>query len=300
VFEEYRVLLNENGLREALDAMRDARLLLEGKGDILPYKAIIVDEAQDMGSEAFRLIRQMIPGGDRKNDLFIVGDAHQRIYRHKVVLNQCGVNIKGRSRKLRINYRTTEETRRWAVNLLEGLSIDDLDGGTDDQKGYKSLLHGVTPQVRIFSTFKDETRFVVAYLKDLEGQGQPLNGVCLTARTNELLKQYEADLGEQGIPTYFIRRSEAEDRKIPGVRLATMHRVKGLEFDRVIIAGVNNGIVPYEKGASSPSDPVLRKESEVHERALLYVAATRAKRESSGHDLWNTEQVYKGKWVLIG
>lgn len=77
-----------------------------------------------------------------------------------------------------------------------------------------------------------------------------------------------------------IRRSEAEDRKIPGVRLATMHRVKGLEFDRVIIAGVNDGIVPYEKGASSPSDPVLKAESEVHERALLYVAATRAKKEA--------------------
>jgi hypothetical protein len=105
VFEEYQALLNENGLREAPDAMRDARLLLKSKGAILPYKSIIVDEAQDMSPEAFCLIRQMITGGERKNDLFIVGDAHQRIYRHKVVLNQCGVNVRGRSRKLRINYR---------------------------------------------------------------------------------------------------------------------------------------------------------------------------------------------------
>ena len=140
VFEDYRALLNENGLREAPDAMRDARLLLENKGDILPYKAVIVDEAQDMGPEAFRLIRQMLPGSERKNDLFIVGDAHQRIYRYKVVLSQCGVNVRRRSRKLRINYRTTEETRRWAMRLLEGLSVDDLDGGLNEQKGYKSLL----------------------------------------------------------------------------------------------------------------------------------------------------------------
>ena len=112
VFEEYRILLNEHGLREADDALRDARLLLKNKNKVFPYQSIVVDEAQDMGAQAFKLIRQMLPGpGDgRKNDLFIVGDAHQRIYRHKVILGRCGINIIGRGRKLRINYRTTDET----------------------------------------------------------------------------------------------------------------------------------------------------------------------------------------------
>jgi mRNA-degrading endonuclease RelE of RelBE toxin-antitoxin system len=132
VFEEYRLLLDENGLREPDDAMRDARRLLEERHQDAAYAALIVDEAQDMGAEAFRLLRQMIPGGDRPNDLFIVGDAHQRIYRHKVVLGRCGINIRGRSRKLRINYRTTEENRRWATGLLTGVPFDDLDGGDDD------------------------------------------------------------------------------------------------------------------------------------------------------------------------
>ncbi|MCD4786690.1 MAG: hypothetical protein K8R09_00550 [Desulfobacterales bacterium] len=100
-----------------------------------------------MGIQAFKLIRQMIPE-EKKNDLFIVGDAHQRIYRHKVVLSQCGINIRGRGRKLRINYRTTDETRKWAIGLLKGVKVDDLDGGTDDQKGYKALLHGIMPDVR--------------------------------------------------------------------------------------------------------------------------------------------------------
>ena len=173
VFEEYRVLLNERRLREGDDAMRDARLLLETKGDILPYRAIVVDEAQDMGTQAFRLLRQMLPGGDRQNDLFIVGDAHQRIYRHKVVLGQCGVNIRGRSRKLKINYRTTEETRRWATNLLEGVSIDDLDAGLDDQGGYKSLLHGEAPIVRNFFSFREEIDFITKYFRQVESEGDP-------------------------------------------------------------------------------------------------------------------------------
>ncbi len=279
VFEEYRVLLNENNLREVDDAMRDACALIRDKGDILPYKAIVVDEAQDMSAQAFRLIRQMIPGGEQKNDLFIVGDAHQRIYRHKVVLGRCGIKIIGRGRKLRINYRTTEENRRWAVNLLKGLTFDDLDGGEDDQKGYKSLIHGIVPKVECAESFQAEIDIIIKYMDQIEQEGGSLNEICLVARTHDLLKQYEGALKAKGNETYFIRRSEAEDRRKPGVRLATMHRVKGLEFDRVIIAGVNDGIVPLKVEWATTSDPVIQSDRETQERALLYVAATRAKRE---------------------
>jgi hypothetical protein len=97
VFVEYRRLLRDKKLIETQDAMREARMMLEQKGDILPYKAVVVDEAQDMGPQAFKLIRQLVPGGDRENDLFIVGDAHQRIYGQQVVLSRCGINVRGRS-----------------------------------------------------------------------------------------------------------------------------------------------------------------------------------------------------------
>ncbi|MCK8601857.1 3'-5' exonuclease [Desulfoferrobacter suflitae] len=277
VFEEYRMLLNEHGLKEGADAMRDARLLLENKNEPLPYGAVIVDEGQDMGPQAFMLIRTMVAEG--RNDLFIVGDAYQRIYKHKVVLGQCGINIRGRSRKLRINYRTTDETRSWAVGLLKGIKIDDLDGGTDDQKGYKSLLHGVAPEVRQFQSLRDEVHFIAEYLKKVQKDAGSLNEVCLVARTNNLLDQYRSALDDQGIEVYMIRRSEPEDRAKPGLRLATMHRVKGLEFDRVIIAGANDGTVPLETAEITSSDATIRKEAEINERALLYVAATRARKE---------------------
>ena len=278
VFEEYRVLLNENNLKEVDDAMRDACAIIKQKGNILPYRSIVVDEAQDMGVQAFMLIRE-IAGEEKKNDIFIAGDAHQRIYRHKVVLGRCGIRIIGRGRKLRINYRTTEENRRWAVNLLKGISFDDLDGGLDNQKGYKSLLHGVIPQVEHFSSFQAELEYIAEYLKQVETSGQNLHEVCLVARTHELLKQYEGALKGKGLDTYFIRRDEAEDRRKAGVRLATMHRVKGLEFDRVIIAGVNDGVVPLEVEWSKSNDQVIQRENENQEKALLYVAATRAKKE---------------------
>ena len=228
--------------------------------------------------QAFKLIRQMMPE-EKKNDLFIVGDAHQRIYRHKVVLGQCRINIRGRGRKLRINYRTTDETRKWAVGLLKGVNVDDLDGGTDDQKGYKSLLHGVMPDVRHFNTFQEEVNFIAEYLNKIENKTGTIKEVCLVARTNNFLKQYENAICDKGFEIYFVRRSEAEDRSWPGLRLATMHRVKGIEFDRVIIAGVNKGIVPFEGTGTDSYDPIIKRESEVHERALLYVSATRAKKE---------------------
>jgi len=280
VFEEYRAQLNAHGLKELVDATRDARSLLERQGDVLPYNAVVVDEAQDMSAEAFKLIRQMIPSSraDQRNSLFIAGDAHQRIYGHKVVLSRCGIDVRGRSRKLRVNYRTTEEIRRWAVRLLEGRTFDDLDGSLDTQKGYRSLLSGDPPQVVNTGTFSDELKRILNHLKMLQETGVALDTVCLVARTNELIDQYEGAMKAAGIPAYRIRRSVAEDRRAVGLRLATMHRVKGLEFDYVIVAGVNEGIVPLRVSLASESDALESAETETRERALLYVAVTRAKR----------------------
>src|SRR5207247_1562159 len=148
VFEEYRAQLASRKLKEVDDAYRDtAALLSKGRGTTeSSYSAIIVDETQDFGPQALRLLRAMIPAGT--NDLFFVGDGHQRIYsRNRAAMSRCGIEIRGRSRKLYLNYRTTEEIRRRAVSLLEGCDIDDLDEGQDENRRYKSLSHGVPPIV---------------------------------------------------------------------------------------------------------------------------------------------------------
>lgn len=115
----------------------------------------MVDEAQDIGAQAFTLIRSLVP--ESPNDLFIVGDGHQRIYHNKVVLSQCGINVRGsRSKKLKINYRTTEETRQFAVGLLTGVKVDNLDGEADTSNDYLSLLHGEKPMITHEADFKEE------------------------------------------------------------------------------------------------------------------------------------------------
>jgi superfamily I DNA/RNA helicase len=276
VFQEYRALLNEQGKKEFIDLLRDARCLIEVKKMPPKYKAVIVDEAQDMSSEAFRLIRLLAAPGP--NDLFITGDAHQRIYRYKVSLGQCGIDIRGRGKKLKLNYRTTEEIRSFAVRLLEGKPIDDLDSGMDNQAGFLSLAHGEQPVVRRFPTFSEELTFICDHIQNLAGSGAPVESICVIARTNQVVELYQDHIENSGTKTYQIKRNVAEQIDKPGLRLATMHRVKGLEFEHVIIVSANDGLVPLKAAVEESEDEVARGNAEISERSLLYVALTRAKK----------------------
>lgn len=294
VFDEYRFLMTQNRLKEPEDAMRDAALIMSSNRGGMSYRSVIVDEAQDMGLQAFSLIRQMVPESQGKNDIFIVGDGHQRIYRRKVVLGRAGIKITGRSRKLLINYRTTEENRNWAVRILEGLPIDDLDGNLDNQKGYKSLMHGEIPVVRNFESFDDEVTFITKYLGQFNQETTSIRDACLVTRSKLLLEQYESALKEKGIQTYRLSRDKAEDRNHPGLRLATMHRVKGLEFENIIIASANDNVLPDPKMSRDASGPGADKDMEVRERSLLYVAATRAKKEVLVTSFGKSSRLLKG------
>ncbi len=277
VFEEYRRQLNRNRQKETDDAYRDAADLLRQTDADLPYTSVVVDEAQDMGTQAFNLLRAIVPEG--KNDLFIVGDAHQRIYgRNKVVLSRCGINIRGRrSRKLNINYRTTDEIRRWAVALLDGRDIDDLDGGVDDNKRYKSLTHGQAPIIETFDTADEQVWFIHALLE--KGEYSP-SSTCVVGRTNKEVLAVKEGLEALGIGTSVIKHDAPENETESVLKLATMHRVKGLEFDQVILASVNNGLVPLPQALQNKGDAVSRYIAETEERSLIYVAITRARKST--------------------
>ena len=278
VFEDYRLNLSLQGGKEMDDAYRAVATLLADDRGGLVYTAAIVDEAQDMGTQAYRLIRALVPEGP--NDLFIVGDGHQRIYRRsRVVLGRCGIRIVGRSHKLRLNYRTTEETRSWAVRLLDGREIDDLDGGLDDHKGFKSLTHGPSPQVILFDSAEQQSEFIARWLGDLAGRGESLRSTCIVARTRAERDSVRQAIEEAGLPGVVLEQNLPDDAGDDAVRLATMHRVKGLEFDRVIMASVNEGLVPLPKAIKGHADGSAREWAETEERALVYVAATRARKE---------------------
>ncbi len=191
VFEAYRAELNARNRKELIDLYREARQLLATRGNVLAYRAVVIDEAQDFGDEAYRLLRHIVPAETSTgNDLFLVGDAHQRIYGRSVVLGRCGIDIRGRGKRLKINYRTTEEIRRWAMALYEGCSVDDLDNGLDEVRGFRSLVQGVSPVVKHFATEEEEFAFLCSHLEAIQAHGTELRQVCLTARTNKLIQGY--------------------------------------------------------------------------------------------------------------
>jgi AAA domain/UvrD-like helicase C-terminal domain len=277
VFDAVRAEFRQRGLWEPEEAKQIAADLIR-KADRPPlYAAVVVDEAQDLDVASFLLLRALV-GEPRANDLFIVGDPHQRIYGKPLVLSRCGIDIRGRARKLRINYRTTEETRAWATAVLHGLDFDDLDGGSDPASDYRSLLHGDVPLVQGFEDPAEEQKFLVSTLRQLREEQQSLASTCVAARTNKAVDKLEALLKGEGFATRVIKAEESDDPSDPALRLATMHRVKGLEFDQVFLPALDASQMPLQVELNKRPDVLSRELFEQQERSLLHVAATRAKK----------------------
>ncbi|MEP7341952.1 MAG: 3'-5' exonuclease [Acidobacteriota bacterium] len=270
IFEHYRQALRKRGMQDWGGVIQETRRFIEREKPVLPYRAVIVDEAQDFHAEEWKLIRAISPA--QANGLFLVGDAHQRVYGGKVALRNYGINVQGRSSQLKINYRTTEQIRDWAMGLLRGVEIDDLDDEKFIAKGYRSLMTGLDPEVVRCSSLREEQQVIGKKLKELVKDLRP-EDICLVARTSKLLREnYQPILKELGIPHTVLDKGQEGK----GVRLATMHRVKGLEFPVMILAGINAGVIPLRLPVAE-SDPVAKVEHEHRERSLLFVAATRAR-----------------------
>ena len=279
VFADYRARVLAEGLAEPDDAYREAiRILSAGTSD-LPYTAAIVDEAQDMGEQALRLVRAIVPekaDGDR-NSIFVVGDAHQRIYARKASLSACGIDVRGRSKRLRLNYRTTRQIRTWAVSILEGVSVDDLDEGVDTLRGYVSLLNGPTPELIGCDSEAGEIEGLVRWIRTLSAD-HGLKGIGVLCGRNKDVEHVRAELESAGIDAVVLKPSRPDDPSVEGVRIATMHRAKGLEFLAVAIPFLSEGTFPPAGALRRAVDAADRADMILLYRSLLHVAATRAKK----------------------
>ena len=266
VFEEYRAQLASRRLKEVDDAYRDAAQLI-AREQYHPYSAIVVDETQDFGPQALRLLRALIEPGP--NDLFFVGDGHQRIYhRHKAAMSRSGIDIRGRARKLYINYRTTDEIRRQAVALLEGVAVDDLDDGTDDNARYTSLSHGPAPMLESCPSREalvERLKAILAAWGVLPGTPH-LDATCIMAESRTARDQLMAALRAAGYAVASIEPHTRVSAAANCLLCATMHRAKGLEFENVIVTG-----------------PAVRQDSDRAAVApqLIYVALTRARQRAA-------------------
>ena len=258
LYKEYRAQLASRKLKEVEDAYRDAAVLLKDKP--ASFSSIVVDETQDFGPQALRLLRAMVP--PQANDLFFVGDGHQRIYnRNRASMTACGIDIRGRSKKLYLNYRTTEEIRRVAVALLEGCEVDDLDEGCDEVKRYKSISHGPKPTMIEVAHIEGALSAIVPMVEDALKEGR---SICAIVPTRHDADAVHKALKSAKISATLIGPEERDHHDSKAPRVATMHRAKGLEFDEVLLL------------ARKAQDAANMEASDT--KRLLYVGITRAKR----------------------
>jgi superfamily I DNA/RNA helicase len=225
------------------------------------------------------LIRAIVPprsSGDQ-NSIFIVRDAHQRIYARKASMSACGISIRGRSRKL--NYRTTDGIRRWAVAILEGVAVDDLDDGIDSLRDYTSLLHGPKPELLGYGSVQKELDGLTSWLRQLVDAGGNAADIGVLVRTNRQADQIATSIETAGMSVVRLGNAKSDDRTVPGVRVTTMHRAKGLEFHAVAIPLLSSDTFPPKGVVASAVDAADKREIIEREKALLHVAATRAKKE---------------------
>lgn len=277
VFEEMRRLLSIKKYMTFEDACVLAQSLVEENHGLCQYKSVIVDETQDFDEQALKLLALIAKENpEDEPSIFLVGDSHQRIYARQASLGACGINVRGRrSARLKLVYRTTEEIRALAETVLLGQVYDNMDGEPEAEEEVKEsfgLRHGRRPVFIDAANLKDE---VDKILNEIRQADYSDDEVCVVFRTNNYLKNFKAELDARGVPNAVVKTSEDMNRR--GIRLATMHRVKGLEFKMVFIADCNADVVPLKKALQSSADKSEERQNELAERSLFYVACSRAR-----------------------
>ena len=238
-----------------------------------PFRHVIVDEIQDLHPAQWRLLRAATPRGP--DDLFLTGDPHQRIYGNHVSLRQVGISVRGRSWRLRINYRTSAEILNWSMGILGDIAIADLDEGLDSLNGYRSALHGAPPELAPATNAAHEAEELAMAIEEWREEGVDAGDIVVVARTVGVLRSLAKELGVHGIRSAELRETEPPS---DAIRLSTMHGMKGLEFRCVAIVGVSKRDFPLSHAVTPMAEDPVRHALDVQqERCLLFVACTRAR-----------------------
>lgn len=233
-----------------------------------PFTNIVVDEAQDLGVAELRFLSAIAP--DANDALFFAGDAGQRIFQQPFSWLGLGVDVRGRSSTLRVNYRTSHQIRRAADRLLPA-SVSDVDGLADDRAGTVSVFDGPEPRVVIAASEVEETAAVAAFLTSALTDGIAPSEIGIFVRSAAQIPRAHSAATAAGLTVRGSFESAA------GALVATMHLAKGLEFRVVAVMACDQSILPLEERVTDVADEFELDEVIATERQLLYVAATRAR-----------------------
>ncbi|HED13051.1 MAG TPA: ATP-dependent helicase, partial [Gammaproteobacteria bacterium] len=237
-----------------------------------PFDFAVIDEAQDINVPQLRFLAAL--GGQRPNSLFFAGDLGQRIFQQPFSWKALGVNIRGRSRTLHINYRTSHQIRMQADRLL-GPEVTDVDGNTEERRGTISVFNGPTPGIQILECVEDECKTVSKWLSDRSSEGVLPHEIGVFVRSYKELDRAHAAVEDAGLP--FKVLDENLETTSGYLSISTMHLAKGLEFRAVVVMACDDEVIPLQERIETVVDDSDLEDVYNTERHLLYVACTRAR-----------------------
>lgn len=237
-----------------------------------PYDFAVIDECQDLSIAQLRFFAEL--GGESPNALFFAGDFGQRIFQQPFSWKSLGVDIRGRSRSLRINYRTSHQIRQQADRLL-GPEITDVDGNREDRSDTISVFNGPAPRIVEYANEEEEQNGVAEWIAEQIEQGILPHEIGIFVRSESQLPRAEAAVKEAEIPYKIL--DEHVETVSDHISLCTMHLAKGLEFRAVVVMACDDEILPLQERIETVGDDSDLQEVYDTERQLLYVACTRAR-----------------------
>lgn len=240
--------------------------------EIKPFTHIVVDEAQDLGVSELRFLAAISPKS--QDALFFAGDLGQRIFQQPFSWSALGIDVRGRSSTLTVNYRTSHQIRRAADRLMPS-TVRDVDGNADERDRTVSVFNGPAPEVLLFDTKEEEIAAVSAWIDRARAEGVHPSEIALFVRTRDELGRARAAVEATGLS--WLELSERDQDASGQVLVGTMHLAKGLEFKAVGVMACDDGILPLQSRLEGVADETELDDVYETERHLFYVACTRAR-----------------------
>lgn len=238
----------------------------------LPFDFAVIDEAQDISISHLRFLASL--GAGRPDSLFFAGDLGQRIFQQPFSWKALGVDIRGRSRTLRINYRTSHQIRQQADRLL-GPITSDIDGNNEDRTDTISVFNGPEPLIRTYESDLAEINAVAKWIADHSSNGLLPQEFGVFVRSDAQIERAKSAVIQAGLK--FKVLDDHVETASGYVSISTMYLAKGLEFRAVVVMACDDEVLPLEERIQAIGDDADLQEVYDTERHLLYVACTRAR-----------------------
>lgn len=271
IFEQVRRELKSRGLITNAEMFSSLATVTEQNKKVV-YDYVVVDEAQDLSVAHLKLMAAL--GSDRPDALFFAGDLGQRIFQQPFSWKSLGVDIRGRSRTLRVNYRTSHQIRMQTDRLLNPV-IADVDGNTEDRRNTVSVFNGPKPTIALATSNANEEETASVWLKALAEDGVLPHEIGVFVRSPEELARAQRAVEKSGMAFKIL--DEQVQTSSGCVSISTMHLAKGLEFRAVAVMACDDEVIPLQERIETVGDDADLQEVYDTERHLLYVACTRAR-----------------------